>query len=121
MEGIARPNDRKSVEKEIHSKGKEKKMNEEGQLQDREQLKVMLRTVAEGQDASDAEREAWVLAVEQKLVAVYVVSLRDFVRNVLVINAKFRMGRHREMHSRTLESMFDEACDMLFGPVRWGR
>ena len=85
-------------------------------VRDRLLLKLMLVMISETRNESDGAREAWVDAVERKMHAVGVKSLQGFVRSIMVLNRKFVRGGHRQMHVATLQAMFEETCDALFGP-----
>jgi hypothetical protein len=85
--------------------------------QDRTAFRLMLEVVATTRDES--AQAAWVGAVERKMNLVGVSLLKDYVRMMMVVNAKLEKVEHRQMHATTLQQMLDEACHMLFGPVGW--
>ena len=88
-------------------------------IQNCNHLRLMLEVVSETRDESVGARAAWVSAVFRKLNLVDVVSLQDFVRSVMVVNERLVRGRHRQIPVSMLQQMFDESCDMLFGPIGW--
>ena len=87
--------------------------------QDRANFRLMLETVAATRDESSGAQATWVTAVESKMNLVGMVSLKDYVRSVMVVQEKLARGQRKQMHVTTLQQMFDESCDMLFGPVGW--
>jgi hypothetical protein len=76
----------------------------------------MLDMVAFKKNMIGTVADAWVEAVRSKFADVGVLSLRDFVRYVLMINRMLRNADHSVMHQTTLNMMLREVCDMLFGP-----
>jgi hypothetical protein len=87
--------------------------------QDRANFRLMLEVVAATRDESSGAQATWVVAVESKMNLVGVVSLKDYVRSVMVMNEKLVRAERKQMHVTTLQQMFKESCDMLFGPVGW--
>ena len=87
--------------------------------QDRANFRLMLEVVADTRDESRGAQAAWVTAVESKMSLVGVVSLKDYVRSVMVVNDKLVRAKQKPMHVTTLQQMFNESRDMLFGPVGW--
>ena len=76
----------------------------------------MLEMVAFKKEMVGTVADAWVEAVRSKFANVGVLSLRDFVQYVLMINRMLRNADHSVMHQTTLNMMLREVCDMLFGP-----
>jgi hypothetical protein len=75
----------------------------------------MLEMVAFKKNMVGPMLEAWVEAVRSKFADVGVLSLRDFVQDVLGINRKLHDAGHSVLHRTTLNMMLREVCDMLFG------
>jgi hypothetical protein len=74
----------------------------------------MLEMVAFKKMMTGPAADAWVEAVRSKFADIGVLSLRDFVRNILKINRMLRDADHVVMHQTTLNMMLREVCDMLF-------
>jgi hypothetical protein len=79
-------------------------------------LEVVLDVVAQKRGMKRSDNNAWVEAVRAKLADVGVVTLRQFVMNVLVLNQKLRARHHRELHETTLNQVLAEVCEMVMGP-----
>jgi hypothetical protein len=76
----------------------------------------MLEMVAFKKKMLGAEGDAWVEAVRSKFENIGVVTLRDFVRDVLVINRRLHNAGNSMLHQTTVSMMLREVCDMIFGP-----
>jgi hypothetical protein len=76
----------------------------------------MLEMVAFKKKMVDAAGDAWVEAVRSKFADIGVVTLRDFVRDILVINRRLHNAGHIMLHQTTLNLMLKEVSDMVFGP-----
>ncbi len=76
----------------------------------------MLEMVAFKKKMLGAEGDAWVEAVRSKFENIGVVTLRDFVRDVLAINRRLHNAGNSMLHQTTLSMMLREVCDMIFGP-----
>jgi sulfur transfer complex TusBCD TusB component (DsrH family) len=79
-------------------------------------LLIMLDGVAMKSRDSQAEKDAWVKAMDAKLQDVGVLSLREFVMKVVVINKKLIARGHQALHETELMMMMAEVCDMVMGP-----
>ena len=76
----------------------------------------MLEMVAFKKKMIGPDGDAWVEAVQTKLADIGVVSLRDFVRQVLDVNRKLHNAGHRKIHRTTLNMMLKEVCEMVILP-----
>ena len=76
----------------------------------------MLEMVAFKKKMLDAAGDAWVEAVRSKFADIGVVTLHDFIRNVLMINRQLHNAGHNMLHQTTLNLMLKEVSDMVFGP-----
>ena len=76
----------------------------------------MLEMVAFKKEMIGPTGGAWVEVIRSKLADVGVLSLRDFVCDVLRINRKLRNAGHSVLHQTTLNMMLREVFEMLFGP-----
>jgi hypothetical protein len=45
-----------------------------------------------------------------------VVTARDFVSSVLLVNRRLARAGHWQLQEPTLQAMLEEACDMMFEP-----
>ena len=79
-------------------------------------LVEMLGMVASKKKMVGPVGDAWVDAVRSKFADIGVLSLRDFVRDVLVINRRLRTAGHSALHQTTLNILLGETCEMLFAP-----
>ena len=86
-------------------------------IEDRNNLRLLLQTVIAKRNDDAGAQESWVALWEQRLNAVGVMSVKDYVRSVMVLNKKSVDAGYREMDEFIKETVFNEACDMLFGPV----
>jgi hypothetical protein len=76
----------------------------------------MLEEVAHRKNMTGAVAEAWVEAVRDKFAEVGVVTLRDFIVNVLVINKRLHAAEYSVLHRTTLNMMLSEVAEMMYGP-----
>ena len=81
-----------------------------------EPMVVVLGLVARRRGMSRSDGDAWVDAVQAKLVDVGVLGLRQFVINAVRLNAMLVARGHRALHGTTLRMMLEEVCDMVMGP-----
>jgi hypothetical protein len=76
----------------------------------------MLEMVADRHGMTGIPCEVWIDAVVAKLKDVGVVTVRDFVTTVLLVNRRLARAGHSQLHEPTLQAMLEEAHGMMFGP-----
>jgi hypothetical protein len=79
-------------------------------------LVAILDVVAQRRGMRRSSINAWVEAVRSKLEDIGVVSLREFLTNILVLNRNLRARQHAVLHETTLTMILVEVCEMVMGP-----
>jgi hypothetical protein len=79
-------------------------------------LVVVLDVVAQKRRMSRAANDAWVETVRAKLEDVGVVTVWDFLLNVVMLNKKLKDRSHRELHVTMLKMMLAEVVEVVMGP-----
>ena len=79
-------------------------------------VRMIVYIVAEKRGLMGTAKAGWIAAVTENLEDVGVGTVVDYIRMALEINKRLERAGHHRLHENTVRELFEEACEIAFGP-----